>query len=400
MKILYISSTYAGMHSKSIYYDLMQEFVTHGHEVYIAYAREKRLNKRTELYKQNNITYLGIKTGNMTKNRNFITKGIATLTIDYYFAKAFKKYFSDLDFDIILFSTPPITFDYALRTLKTQSPNAILYLMLKDIFPQNAIDLDLMSSKSPLTRYFKLKEKKLYDIADVIGVMSPENKKYLEKHNSEVAHKIEILPNTITLVDSNESKSRKDYGIPENKVVLLYGGNLGAPQGIPFLIECLEEIKYNSEIVFVIAGSGGKDYILKNYLNKHENNNVIFLGQLSATDYSHVAKICDIGLIFLDYRFTIPNFPQRLLSYLENEMPVICATDDATDIGKIAEDNGFGYQVKSNDSKEWYKKVNTLAQNSKLRVDMGERGLKYLKQNYTSQRAYRIILAHKEEQDV
>ena len=49
------------------------------------------------------------------------------------------------------------------------------------------------------------------------------------------------------------------------------------------------------------------------------------------------------------HRFTIPNYPSRLLSYLEYKKPVLCATDMATDIGSIAEslrnyriDSGIG----------------------------------------------------------
>jgi len=37
-------------------------------------------------------------------------------------------------------------------------------------------------------------------------------------------------------------------------------------------------------------------------------------------------------MIFLDYRFQIPNFPSRLLSYMAAGMPVIVATDPNTDM--------------------------------------------------------------------
>ena len=55
-------------------------------------------------------------------------------------------------------------------------------------------------------------------------------------------------------------------------------------------------------------------------------------------EYDNLVQICDVGLIFLNARFTIPNFPSRLLSYTEIGKPVLAATDENTDIGKIIEE--------------------------------------------------------------
>ena len=81
MNILYLSSTHTGMHSHSIYYDLLQQFVANGDTVFVVYAREKRLMKKTAFYENGGIHYLGVKTGNISKNTNYIDKGIATCAI-------------------------------------------------------------------------------------------------------------------------------------------------------------------------------------------------------------------------------------------------------------------------------------------------------------------------------
>lgn len=57
-----------------------------------------------------------------------------------------KKYFGGVKFDIILYSTPPITFNNVIRYAKKMSGGkAMTYLMLKDIFPQNAVDMGMLS---------------------------------------------------------------------------------------------------------------------------------------------------------------------------------------------------------------------------------------------------------------
>jgi hypothetical protein len=66
---------------------------------------------------------------------------------------------------------------------------------------------------------------------------------------------------------------------------------------------------------------------------------------LPKNDYDKLLAACDVGLIFLNKNFTIPNYPSRLLSYLEMKIPVIAATDPNSDIGLDIERNNFHSQT-------------------------------------------------------
>ena len=105
-----------------------------------------------------------------------------------------------------------------------------------------------------------------------------------------------------------------------------------------------------------------------------------------------LARSCDVGMIFLDHRFTIPNYPSRILSYLENKMPVLCATDPNTDMGRIAEENGYGFWCES-DSVEAFNAILNKMINSD-RMMMGEKGYEYLCKNYTVENTYNAIIKH------
>lgn len=113
---------------------------------------------------------------------------------------------------------------------------------------------------------------------------------------------------------------------------------------------------------------------------------------LPKADYDLLVKHCDVGMIFLDHRFMIPNYPSRLLSYLENKMPVLCATDVNTDIGKIAEENGYGYWCESVKPEDFTALVNKMLASD--RKAMGERGYEFLKNNYLVEHTYNAIMAH------
>ena len=119
---------------------------------------------------------------------------------------------------------------------------------------------------------------------------------------------------------------------------------------------------------------------------------VTLMERLPKDDYDCLVASCDIGLIFLDHRFTIPNFPSRMLSYLENKMPIIAATDPNSDMGKIAEENRFGLWCAS-DTVDAF----TILVDKMLRSDikkMGERGYEFLCANYQVQNTYHAIMKH------
>ena len=54
---------------------------------------------------------------------------------------------------------------------------------------------------------------------------------------------------------------------------------------------------------------------------------------LPKADYETIVASCDVGMIFLDHRFTIPNFPSRMLSYMKAKIPILAVTDPNTDVG-------------------------------------------------------------------
>lgn len=111
--------------------------------------------------------------------------------------------------------------------------------------------------------------------------------------------------------------------------------------------------------------------------------------RLPKEDYDTVVAASDVGLIFLDNRFTIPNFPSRLLGYMQAKLPVLACTDPNTDIGKVIVDGGFGWWCESNNI-EAFGQLVTVAINADT-SRLGEIGYEYLQDNYTVERGYEII---------
>ena len=182
---------------------------------------------------------------------------------------------------------------------------------------------------------------------------------------------------------------RVKYDIPLDKKVFVYGGNLGKPQGVDFIIDSIKTQLDNEEIYFLIVGDGTHFSKINEFIQSEKPNNVKLLKRLPRDDYERMISACDVGMIYLDYRFTIPNFPSRLLSYLQAKKPVLACTDKNTDIGTIIVENGFGWWCESNDLDAFNSCVENI-EFSNLDA-MGEKGYEFLKENYTAQKVYKII---------
>ena len=403
MNILFLNNgRFAPIRSHTMYTDLMREFQSNGHSVYVLSANERRFDSVKEFYEDNGIHCVCLRIGNLTKC-SLPEKVITMMTISKKYIYGIKKYFSDIRFDLVLYPTPPISFLGAVTFVKKRD-NSQSYLLLKDIFPQNAVDIGIMSKaglKGIIYNHYRRQEKQLYKISDHIGCMSEANVNYVRRHNPDIDfHKVEVCPNCLDVrnmsVDTETRKQiREKYDIPLDKIVFIYGGNLGKPQGVPFLIECLRKCKSITDAFFLIVGDGTEYGLLENYVETEKPLNVKLMKRLPKEDYDVMVGACDVGLIFLDHRFTIPNFPSRLLAYMQAKLPVLACTDPNTDVGKVVTEGGFGWWVESNDSdsfRDWIEKICKSDLNSMKDVEF-----KYLQEKYSVEEAYKTIVNRLEE---
>nr|WP_326165611.1 glycosyltransferase family 4 protein [uncultured Oscillibacter sp.] len=391
MNIIFLSLvSIRTIEERGIYQDLLREFVKAGHYVRIISAAP---GEPTRDIRRDGYGILQVDVPRMQKT-SLIRKGIASLRIGPVLRRAIARHCGDEHYDLILLATPPITLVGTVGWLKRRD-GAKVYLMLKDIWPQAIADLGAISQNGPIYRYYRSKEKALYSLADRIGCMSAANVRYLLEHDPQIdPARVEICPNSEEPVEppapGGRAAVRERYGIPQDKTVFLYGGNLGRPQGVPFLIECLRRCADMEEAFFVVCGTGTEYPKLEAYAAAKRPKGLLLLSGLPREGYEELASACDVGLLFLDYRFTIPNFPSRLLSYLQMAMPVIACTDPSTDVGDVAVEGSFGWKCLSNDADAF---AQTVARACRAdRAAMGAAARAYLLAHYTAERSCRIIL--------
>ncbi len=398
MKLLFLClSNINTLNKGGIYTDLLRKLIKYGHYVYVLSPIVEIKKGQDAVVEEDGCTIIRVCTGKVQKT-NVVVKGINTVLLESRFKHAVKKYLNNVKIDLILYPTPPITLCGVVDYVKKRD-HAKTYLLLKDIFPQNAVDLGMLKKtglKGLLYRYFRAKEKKLYAVSDKIGCMSPANRQYVLDHNPEVSpDKVEVCPNSIEVRDMSISEEEREqirnkYGLPLNKKIFVYGGNLGKPQGILFIIDCLRTQLDNPDAFFLIVGDGTEYHKLAAFFEEAKPSNMLLMQRLPKEDYDHMIAACDVGLIFLDYRFSIPNFPSRLLVYMQAKLPVLACTDTVTDIGKVIVEGKMGWLGASNNAAKFDFLIKQISQ-----LDLkpfGENAFKLLNDEYSVEKAAKQVL--------
>lgn len=388
MNILFLMISYPDVkENSSMYTDLTQEFASKGHAVYVAVANGPHA---TTLNIEGGIKVLRVKTLELF-NTSLIKKGLANILLPSQVTQGIDKLIHGVQFDIVISPTPPITYLSTLKALKKKFKIKI-YIILRDIFPQNARDLGIL--KNPfLIHLFRRKEQELYSVADYIGCMSPGNIKYIIDHNPAVSRsKLHLLSNwkNVGEISQPSLALKRQLGL-ENKFIALYGGNLGKPQKIEFILELAKRLTHLEDLVFLLIGEGSEKRRLIDLVKTNNLFNVLIWDSFPRNKYQELAKVCDIGLVNLSDKFTIPNIPSRTLSYWEAKIPILAAIDKNTDYCNILDDSGSGLWCITGDINLYKQNFEKFYYDKELRKSMGEKGFNYLNENCTTSHAFSII---------
>lgn len=370
--------------------DIAKELVRRGNRVLIACPADAQ-NKASDTFTTiDGLDYLFVASGYSVGKVNFLKKVKDFLSLDAAFGKAVSKALAGEKIDLILYSTPPITLANTIAKIKKQQ-QAKTCLMLKDIFPQNAVDMGMMKKTGIMGlvwRYFRNKEKKLYNHSDYIGCMSNANIRYVLEHNPQIQERrVGLCVNSHRLIPVqpvDEAAVRQKYGLPLDKTIFLYGGNLGKPQGLDYFIRVMQENLNKPDRFFLICGGGNDQKSIEDFIDREKPENVKFMTSIPPDEFDVLSRVCDVGLVFLDHRFTIPNFPSRMLSIMLSEKPILAATDANTDVGEVIAEGDMGWWCESTDTAPFNAFLNEICANPQLAAEKGKNARSYYEQHYTT----------------
>jgi glycosyltransferase involved in cell wall biosynthesis len=373
VRIIFLTISY-NQNGNSIYNDLINSLINHKHQIVICRSNCE-IEKNTLKKINENLHILDVQTGNQFE-KNLIKKGINMLLLERQFIKAIKKNLQSYSFDLVLYATPPISLNGVVEFCK-KIFNAKSFLMLKDIFPQNAIDLKMVKENSFIHKFFSKKEEKLYRISDYIGCMSQKNKDYLKKYDLSIQQKSHIFFNSVKISDEKD----EEILTSSQYTTFLFGGNIGKPQNVNYLLKIIDYLKTYPKSKFIIVGKGTEKEVVENYA-KTNSTNFKYINFLEKEEYENLLKSADIGLISLDPRFTIANIPSKLPTYYSLKKPVLAITDTCTDLKDMILENECGWWCDANDMENIINTIKEICGSKEEQKRRGMNAYNYLKEYF------------------
>ena len=391
MNILFLFCYLPPLESNNgLFVQLINDFIKHGHNVCVSTKGEE--GNKTYVHKENGVDVLRIQSHSFTGVSSNVKKALAYQ--EYAIKQRFytKKFFNREKFDLIISHSLPPEVAYIVGGLKSfyKCP---FYLIQSDYTWQDAVGFGYFSEKSPVARYYQFFEKKMIQLADYIGCPTKGNMKFIRKFYPYVDEvKLDFLPfwqNELEVKPNFQLKV--DMGL-EGKFVVVYGGSIGVAQRVDHIIELAEICQEYKDMVFVILGKGPL-LLSVQQMSKNKNlQNVIFKEFLPQDQYLSFLATCDVGLIILNEKTAVPNFPSKALSYLNMRVPILAALDYVTDFGQFMEENEAGLWAHSDDIHALKQKLMDYYHSTNLVENVKEKGYLLFKSQLTTEHAYNVIM--------
>ncbi len=378
MKLLLIVDDYLPDSTKvgaKMMHELALELKNSSHEVLVLTPKPLQKELLT-VQKIDGISVLFFRSGEI-KNVGKLKRAINESLLSYQAFKSAKEYLKENPCNGIIYYSPSIFFGSLVSKLSNLW-NCQSYLILRDIFPQWAVDNNLIKENSLVHWYFNFFEKINYKSADRVGVMSPSNLEFFKSKNINTS-KFEVLYNWAQIgeVPKVENNFRKKLKL-KNKIVLFYGGNIGHAQQMINLINLAKKFTKNSSVHFLFVGEGDEVELLLKELSNNKLKNITYLPPVNQNTYFEMLNEFDIGMFSLHSGHKTHNFPGKLLGYMSYSKPILGCVNAGNDLADVVNLAKAGIVVDSNDSFGLYEAAKILIDSESIRNKMGTNGRELL----------------------
>lgn len=169
-------------------------------------------------------------------------------------------------------------------------------------------------------------------------------------------------------IDKKQNLLRKEFGISDEKKILLYQGVFISGRGIEEIIKLLKDLP--QIFVLVLIGKGREKLKILEMIEKEKLKNRVYIKDFVSNDILlNYTNSADIGILLppktsLSYWYSLPN---KIFEFIQGEIPICC--NEFPEIKKLIEENQFGISIDINNSMEIEKKILDLLKNHKNKIE-------------------------------
>lgn len=266
------------------------------------------------------------------------------------------------------------------------------YLIIRDIFPEWAVDMGLMGRGLPY-KFFDAVARYQYSVADVIGVQTPGNLGYFERWREQPGRKLEVLQNWLDNPVRMRCSIRVDQTSFVGRKVFVYAGNMGVAQGMDILLELALRLRSRSDVGFLFVGRGSDVDRLKTLAREWQLDNTLFFDEIHPDGIPDLYAQCSAGIVALDARHKSHNIPGKFLTYMQNGLPVLANVNASNDLAALIRDERIGQVSESNRVDDLLKLTERLLLQIEEEADLSERCRKLFKREFSVEKAAQQIVA-------
>lgn len=197
---------------------------------------------------------------------------------------------------------------------------------------------------------------------------------------------------------SNKDKIRKKYGYSENDIVFIFGGNMGMLQKLDNILELAKQIK-DPNVKFLLVGDGKDKPLLERKILDEKIENIKILDVIPRIEYDETIEAFDCGVISLNEKNTVPNFPTKVTAYLKLGLPIFASLDSSAGkgVGEYIEKNKIGIWGKAGDINDLKIKFDLFLLKIKNKEYSREKLKELYKEDFDIEKAYKIFMKGLEE---
>ena len=283
-----------------------------------------------------------------TKGVGYVRRTLSEFWMPFAMRRQFKRSpLAHERFDGVVWYSPSIFHGPFVQTLKRHS-RCPSYLIIRDIFPEWAVDMGLMGRGLPY-RVFDAVARYQYSVADVIGVQTPGNLAYFDRWQQQQGRTLEVLQNWLGKPAQERCPIRLDQTALAGRQVFVYAGNMGVAQGMDSVLDLAEQLQNRADVGFLLVGRGSDAARLKGLAKKRDLNNVLFHDEINPDEIPDLYAQCCAGIVALDPRHRSHNIPGKFLTYMQSGLPVLANVNVGNDLAKLIRDQQVGQVSENND---------------------------------------------------
>jgi glycosyltransferase involved in cell wall biosynthesis len=373
-------------------HELALEFISLGHQVTVITPNIKANAAKLVVNELDGVSVWRFANGPV-KDVGKIKRAINETLMSFNAWRAIASRINKSSFDGVIYYSPSIFFGTLVKKIKKKC-HCRSYLILRDLFPQWAIDAQIITEKSVITRYFRFFESRSYNVADTIGLMSQKNHQLFNALHPQLLN-TEVLFNwasTIPVSVSPKSESiRITLGL-SNKVIFFYGGNIGHAQDMTNLMRLAKGLKNFPKAHFLFIGQGDEVELIETLSDNWSLDNVTILPSISQSQFKKVLAEVDVGLFSLAKNHTAHNFPGKILGYMVESLPILGSVNIDNDLQDIINKANAGNVFINGEDEKLLLHAKMLLNDSMSRTEQGRSAYQLLKEKFSVEAASQNIL--------